>query len=122
MTKCAKDSGHYPLTSTTLVGKGRQKALLTHLGKPAQACVSVPMQLLGIGKTALYRFLASLINPLAPGAEPVGCDLFKAVLPDMACHNLGVIAALRTGIAQRTAFADPRAAFIFPVSGCLVVL
>ncbi len=36
------------------------------------------MQLLGIGKTALYRFLASLINPLAPGAEPVAVILMSA--------------------------------------------
>ena len=87
------------------------------LASPRKRAYRCPCNCLASAKLRSNRFLASLINPLAPGAEPVGCDLFKAVLPDMACHNLGVIAALRTGIAQRTAFADPRAAFIFPVSG-----
>ena len=75
------------------------------------------MQLFGVSKTAFDGFLAAFIYPLAPRAQPVGVDLLKALLPDMACDDLGVIATLRASIAQRAGSADLRVALVFPISG-----
>jgi hypothetical protein len=51
---------------------GGEQTLAGHRNEPAEARVTVTVQLLGIGKGALDGFLASLVDALAPRGQPIG--------------------------------------------------
>ena len=59
------------------------------------------MQLLGISKASLYRFLAPLIQAFATGCKPVLIDTLDAVLPDMPGDHFGGVATGGAGAQQR---------------------
>ncbi len=54
------------------------------------------MQLLGIGKAALHRFLAPGVKPFAQVRQAIGVDRFLEVLPEMPSDELLMIPVLRT--------------------------
>ena len=73
----------------------REQALRLHLGQATETGVTVAMQLLGIGKAALHRFLAPGVQSFALLAQPMGVDRFLEILPEMPGHQFLMVPALR---------------------------
>ena len=57
--------------------------MTAHLDKPAEPRIAVAEELLGVGKRALYGFLASRINQFAPHGQAIGVGSVSRILPDM---------------------------------------
>ncbi len=73
----------------------REQALRLHFGQAPETGIAMPVQLLGVGKAALNRFLARRIQTLPQVSQPMSVDLFLEALPDVAGNQFLVILALR---------------------------
>ena len=76
-----------------VLGGCSQQALACDAGETSKAGIAMPVKLLGIGKRALDRLLAALIDCLAPRGQAMGVGALAGVGPDMAgdgTHRLGV--------------------------------
>lgn len=62
-----------------VLGGCSQQALAGDTGETSEAGIAVAMQLLGIGKGALDRFLAAFVDRLAPSGQAVGIGALAGV-------------------------------------------
>jgi hypothetical protein len=75
------------------------------------------VQLFGVRKAPLNRFLPPLADPLSPFFIPMLYDLFLLFLPDVAGDHFGAVAALCAFLQAGTFPAEVRVGFVFAVSG-----
>ncbi len=66
-----------------VLGARGEQALPSNLDQAAEAGIAVPVKLLGIGEGALHRFLAPLVDRLAPRRLSMNIRAFACILPDM---------------------------------------
>ena len=87
-----------------------------HLGQTGEAGITVAMQLLGIGKAALHRFLAPGIKPFAQIGQPIGVDRLLEFFPEVPGEQLLMIPTLRALRPLRAVSAAGRVRGVLPVA------
>src|ERR1700750_1029458 len=76
-----------------VLGGGGKQALEGNGRQAPETGITVPVELFGVGKGALDRLLAPLVDTLAPRGETVCVGSFARVGPDMANDEAGGVAA-----------------------------
>src|SRR5690606_12842858 len=72
-----------------VLGGGGQEALVGDACQTSEPCIAVSVKLFGVGKGALDRLLAALVDRLAPRRQPMPIGALACVGPDMAGDRTG---------------------------------